>query len=91
MFNIDLPTLYILGSAVAGIATIFILVYMIRKDWPRSKFVDIVVWAVAWAIGGAIVGMADNDIRQSTAIFMGALWGALIAIVQTSGWTLRKK
>ncbi|MCB0197485.1 MAG: hypothetical protein KDJ65_36400 [Anaerolineae bacterium] len=91
MFDINLETLYIIGSAVAGVVTILILVYLIRKDWPRSKFVDIIVWAVAWAIGGAIVGLADNDIRQSTAIIIGALWGALIAMVQTSGWSLRKK
>ncbi|MCB9098707.1 MAG: hypothetical protein H6632_04135 [Anaerolineales bacterium] len=91
MFVLDWETLYILSGSAAGIATILILSYLIRQDWPRSKGVDITVWAVIGAIAGAIIGLADNDIKPSSAILMGAVWGGLIALVKTSGWSLRNK
>lgn len=91
MFVLDWETLYILSGSAAGIATILILSYLIRQDWPRSKGVDIIVWAVIGAIAGAIIGLADNDIKPSSAIIMGAVSGGLIALVKTSGWSLRNK
>ena len=90
MFEFTSETLYIIGSSVVGIVIMLFLTYLIRKDWPRAKIIDIIVWATIWAIGGAIVGLADDDIRQSTAILMGAIWGALIAVIQISGWSLRQ-
>ena len=91
MFVLDWEIVYILSGTAAGIATILILSYLIRQDWPRSKGVDIIVWATVGAIAGAIVGLADNDIKQPTAMIMGAVWGGLIALVQTFGWSLRNK
>ncbi|HRV95773.1 MAG TPA: hypothetical protein P5526_26705 [Anaerolineae bacterium] len=49
------------------------------------------MWATVGAIAGAIVGLADDDIKQPTAMIMGAVWGGLIALVQTFGWSLRNK
>lgn len=91
MFVLDWNTAYILSGSAVGIATILILSYLIRQDWSRSKGIDIIVWAMIGAIVGAIVGLADNDIEQSTAIIMGAVWGGLITLMQTLGWSLRKK
>lgn len=91
LFNLDGPTLLTLASALLGVIIMLALVYLIRRSWLRPKVVDVVVWAVVWAIGGAIVGRADDDIEQITAIALGAVWGALIAVVQLSGWSLRHK
>lgn len=90
MFELDWNSFLTIGSAAAGIAAMVALAYLVRADWPRPKIVDILIWAIIWAIGGAIVGMADTEVEPSTAILLGALWGILLTLVQITGWSLRK-
>jgi hypothetical protein len=76
--------------SVAGVIVALILVYLVRKDWPIPKITRIMMWAMIWAIGGAIVGLADDEVEITEGILLGALWGTLLAVIGLSGWSLRK-
>lgn len=82
-YDVDLPSLYAVLRAAAGIIIALILAYIaLKDDWFLPKMVKVMLWAVVGAIGGGIIGMADNEIETTQGVLLGAFWGALLAFVR---------
>jgi hypothetical protein len=87
----DWQALSLILLSLGGLIIALALAYIIRKNWPIPEIVRVLIWAVIWAIGGAIIGLVDNEIEVTEAVLLGAFWGALLGFVSSSGWSLWKK
>jgi hypothetical protein len=76
---------------VAAAAIALALFFLVRKEQSLPKGAKIFIWAAIWAIGGAIIGQADDEIEVMEAALLGACWGALLAGISLSGWSLWKQ
>jgi hypothetical protein len=83
-YDVDVQSLYAVLRAAAGIIIALILAYIVCKDWPLPKMVKVVIWAIIGAIGGAVIGMADNEIETAQGALLGAFWGGLLAFIGLS-------
>jgi hypothetical protein len=57
----------------------------------KSKLIRIILWTALWAIGGAIIGLADDQVGVGEGLLLGAFWGVLLAFIYLSGWSLWKE
>jgi hypothetical protein len=83
-YELDWAALSAVLRAGAGLLIGLLLVYIVRKDWPIPTAIRVIIWALIWAIGGAIIGMADDEIELIEGVLLGAFWGALLALVGLS-------
>lgn len=87
----DWPALAPVLRTVAGALAVLALFFLVRKGVTLPKAARILIWAMIWAIGGAIISQADNEIEMIEAALLGACWGAILAGVSLSGWSLWKQ